>query len=301
MPTNSSGVIRPTPSVLEEQFRAASSRIFSQDNPENQPLHHAASVDTATVRAHRLLSFGLNAVENGEAIAHEAGILAEHKCWSRATALLITAGEEVAKGYFATLMSIGVVQLTDGKIKALRRKHGTKQGLARASGIPSAGDIVAAMSPLAQHLRGILVSGPSPVDVAVQHSIARSETFLNENPAVVSTIKEHISSGWAKFKEETASEASEKLRQRALYVDINPTTFESITPRTIGEPDYGARRQEFDQLLPLIELVRQCQMTLDQLHALRIAMALQREILARSQNSPEVGASPGSSASPPDA
>jgi AbiV family abortive infection protein len=79
-----------------------------------------------------LLKLGRAAISNSLSLAEDARILAEHKRWTRATALMVTAHEEGGKGFYAIMLGLAAMVEKKGKktsIEVLLKSHPEKQAL----------------------------------------------------------------------------------------------------------------------------------------------------------------------------
>jgi len=166
------------------------------------------------------LKFSIAAMKNGGAIAEDARVLAAESRFARATALMVTAREELGKAWYAFLLGVGAVRPKPDSMQVLSRRHQMKQMLGE---LHAPQEIVDWMQGFIQHPPEI--PDPDCLDDAAGEALGRWAGEVKRsveaggfNEQAAKAIGLRIAERWNWVVEEGLHE---RLRQTALYVDLD--------------------------------------------------------------------------------
>ena len=203
-----------------------------------------------------LLEYAKKAVENAEAVADEARLLAAHERWPRAVALMILAREELAKGGYASQLSLGGMPLEKDSLTVLLGGHKKKHAQ---SGLPDVDwlffplrAVVEALS-AAHKLDEVNIDSPEGEEVAeALLAIVRPVVLaqLNANPADrLGDVVADIKLNWTELLDKSRLEG---LERDAFHVDISPDGETVLTPERTTQTAFQEQLAAYERMHALI-------------------------------------------------
>lgn len=199
-----------------------------------------------------LLAFAEAAAANGQALAGDARVLAEHERWPRATALMILACEEMGKAKYARLLGLGTLKEKRGgmnspsSMEVLLSRHPQKQMFAHEVDMPY----------LRELILGVFSGMSAPHDMEVDTPTGKQAVhgLLCEIKRRIDAIvvdsarrKDDIDRLRRTWDDVVTDARLDRMKQRGFYVDLSEDRAGVVTPHDIGSAEFSEAESLFEQ------------------------------------------------------